>query len=255
MNASKQLGHIKELSLDIDSPIKMQMPKIEFQNIALFIGTNGTGKSLILKLVWCAGMIGEAFISSEVLTMPHNPIDNVQYIFDKSFSNQNFNGKMNFIFEDRNNIAIEIEKGKVIDVNISFAKDLIPSGPPVFMSTETRTFDDITRYLQVRKMVGVIGQIDASNASLFEKVLDMYKLYDAMFIERLISKLSKPYILKKDVKDTFKSYEIKEEIESIGFDENKSELYYINSKAEVKLLRNMSKGEQSLINMTLCNQM
>ncbi len=254
MSKSKQLGHIKELSLDIDSPTTMKMPKMEFNNIALFVGTNGSGKSLILKLVWCAGMIGEAFISSEVLTMPYNPIDNAQYIFDKSFSNQNFNGKMNFIFEDKNNIAIEMEKGKVIDVNISFAKDLVQSGPPIFMSTETRTFDDITRYLQVRKMIGITGQIDASNASLFEKILDMYKLYDAMFIERLINKLNKPYILKKDIKDTFKKYEIKEEIESIGFDENKSELYFINSKGEVKLLRNMSKGEQSLINMTLCNQ-
>ena len=106
MKTSKHLGHIKELSLDIDSPIIMTMPKIEFKNLALFVGTNGSGKSLILKLVWCAGMIGEAFIASEVLTMPHNPIDNAQYIFDKSFSNQNFNGKMNFIFEDGNNIAI-----------------------------------------------------------------------------------------------------------------------------------------------------
>lgn len=254
MKTNKELGYIKELSLDIDSPISMKMPTFDFNNLTLLCGTNGSGKSLILKLVWCASMIGEGYINAMLQQVSFNT-DNVQYIFDKSFSNQNFNGKMNFIFEDGNNIAIEIEKGKVIDINISFAKDLIPSGPPVFMSTETRTFDDITRYLQVRKMIGITGQIDASNASLFEKVLDMYKLYDAMFIERLISKLSKPFILKKALKDTLKNYEIKEEIESIGFDEGKSELYFINSKAEVKLLRNLSKGEQALINMTICNQM
>lgn len=254
---TKTVGHIAKYNGEIDAPIKFKFKDFEFSKLALLVGTNGSGKTLILKINWCLSYIAEMFIAKKRAGDNSSTIDMVQYIFDKSFEDQDFNGELGCVFTNTGSIKIIFEKGKVTEAIIDIDDDVENQGLPIFMSKDTRTFDAYKRYLQTRKLIGIKGDISMNHPSLMEKLLEQYKLYDVIFLERIIGiLLQKPIILKKSMKESLNdTFEITVQIESIGLDENKSELYYVDSTGKVGLLTKLSAGEQSLINMIVNSQL
>jgi len=50
-----KLGNVKTLSMKLEDP-KLEFEDIAFNQLSIFVGQNGAGKSLVLKMVWCMGI-------------------------------------------------------------------------------------------------------------------------------------------------------------------------------------------------------
>lgn len=251
---NKPLGTLKNILFDIDSPMDFETD-INLRELTLMTGLNGIGKSLTLKVTWCINYIAQSYLMAKEQGLSNFPLlDFAQHAFNKSFDDQDFNGKIEVKFEDdKNDVIIEFDKGKITKFDLNFQPNVISSGMPVFMSTETRTYSNIVKYLILRKSLGIKGSMDNTNAHLFEGISDHYKLYDILFIERFITKLQKPLIFTKDLKDALKKFDLRFNVESIGLDLNKPEIYFIDDKGNVKSITSLSAGEQSIFNIIVSN--
>ena len=78
---------------------------IDFNKINTYVGKNGTGKTVLLKLSWFGTYITSNKILEERGFLPQNCIqeDFVNHTISKVFDEIDFNGKMVFTFE--NNLA------------------------------------------------------------------------------------------------------------------------------------------------------
>ncbi len=238
------LGHLITMALKIDAPIPMDVD-LEFRELVLFCGKNGTGKSLILKLSWVLGTImGMSVVKKMLLTTGMDPKIDIeslsQYTFDKSFDDQNFNGTIGANYE-QGSISITLEHGKVLSVDVTLAPEVNSCPPTIFMSTNMRTFDQITQYLKIAKIVDTE-----------DKMTEFYKLYDIAYIKFLQVKLEKGLTATPKFKDTLKQFELEKlELETIEMTDES--VYYTNTKGQRLELTTLSKGEQSIINMFLAN--
>lgn len=247
---ANQLGNLKNMKIEIDSPMELNFD-LDYNSLVILIGKNGSGKSLILRLTWVLQYIAQNYLYSVKFGKNIPIIDFAQTVFDQSFENQNFNGEISVIFDNEDSLSIFVNKGKITNVLEIFDKETEPSGLPIYMSTNTRLYSDMNKYLILRKLHGVTGVLSPQNEAGMMELLKSYRLYDLLFIEGLITDLlNMPNILSKSLKVRLKNeFEIKEPIVSIGIDLNTPEFYYVDDKGERKSMSTLSNGEQALINM------
>lgn len=253
----KTLGQPDTLSLDIDAPISMKM-EMKHNMLNLLTGLNGSGKSLILKLTWALSYLMESIITAKENSLSYDETQLIQEIFDKSFTDQDFNGTIKQTFTEGAFVSIEFMKGKVQNVDISIPQGTLPGGVPIFMSTGTRTYEQIKQYLVFRKQAGIMGPANARNAQELTKMTEMYPLYDVVFIERMIERLFVyPYEVPENLVNMLKDdYRLgKFEVREIGIDLTKPDIYYLTEEGDRKSLTTLSKGEQSLVNMFTAQSM
>jgi len=248
---SKSIGHIMAMSLDITQPTKFEIPKMEFNQLTIFVGKNGSGKSMILKLNWCFSMIANYFASGRLLNMTIDYKQQFQFIMDKSFDDQNFDGKIEAFFENAT-ITAEFKDGKIISVTCDSEEGVRPNKFPVFMSANTRLFSSFVAYMQVKKGLGITNTFQMFTEPELLKLTNIYKLYDLLFIEQMLIGMN-GYTLDADMKKAFnEQFEMKVVIDQIIVDQDECELYALNltTLEKVKLTR-LSAGEQSILNMLL----
>ena len=230
----KHLGHIKSLDLNIDAPLKMKT-NIEMNSLNILVGVNGSGKSLILKLNWILGTIGASAIQLRG-SDPKMLVEVAQFTFDKSFTEQNFNGNITCQFEEGQMMLI-LDKGKITSLIPLIPSDVTNGSTPIFMSTTMRLFTQISQYLKLSKLL--IND---------EKILEHYMLYDLIYIKHLQHIIGTHYTAPQKLKDFLASFDLaKLEIES--FQMNDENVYYTNTKGDQINLASLSNGEQALINM------
>ena len=232
---------MKEMRIHLTEPLKMDFD-MELNKLMLLVGHNGTGKSLVLKLNWVLSFIVcteiEGKTHAAALKLPVPPIKELtQYTFDKSFDNQNFDGTVGAEFEN-GTCSVVLEKGKVKDVMIFTEAEEAPI--PVFMSTSTRTFEDIHRFLAMEKIVGQ------------QKVLDHYKLYDVLLIQKLKKSCETGIPVTAKIEARLKTFDLHtKNFESFRYDpEQNIFLAKIKDSNEINLAT-LSKGEQAIISMLL----
>ena len=150
---------------------------IDFNKINIYIGHNGTGKTVLLKLAW----FGTYITSNKILEargfLPQNSIqeDFVNHTISKVFEDVDFNGKMVFNFENNLTTTLIFEKGICIDITFSNLTKENKVTNILFMSKELRLFTELVRYLKLRKRVNGTERIMSPTA--FEEILDDYKIY------------------------------------------------------------------------------
>lgn len=238
------LGHVKNMIVKIDTPVPMNID-MEFKALCVMVGSNGSGKSLILKLNWVLGTIIGIAVMKKVMTSKGGDIDIdieklSQYTFDKSFDDQDFNGTIGADYEN-GNILVTLENGKIISVVTTLDPELNLAPSPIFMSTNMRTFDQIKQYLKIEKMV-----------ESEEQLTDFYKLYDIAYVKFLQNKIGEGYIANTKFKNTLNGFDLEKlELESIEMTDES--IYYTNAKGQRLELSILSKGEQAIINMLLAN--
>lgn len=244
MKKSLNLGHVKNMIVKIDTPIPMDLD-MEFKALCLLVGTNGIGKSLILKLNWVLGTIVGIAVMKKMMIGKGGDIDIdieklSQYTFDKSFEDQDFNGTIGADYEN-GSILVTLDNGKIISVAINLDPEVTSAPPTIFMSTNMRTFDQIKQYLKIEKMV-----------ESEEQLTDFYKLYDIAYVKFLQNKIGEGYVANTKFKNTLKGFDLEKlELESIEMTDES--VYYTNAKGQRLDLSTLSKGEQSIINMFLAN--
>ena len=239
----KNTGHVKTLAFNIDEPFKFKTEGIEFSNIALFCGTNGSGKSFVLITVWAISTI------AQMIVMANPPIaqlvQHAQYVFDNSFKDQNINGIMSMIFESGATMTLTFDKGKITDVGYTGFEGINTPMQTKFMSSGMRTFDSIGQYLALRNTYDVYGQ-----ERMLELLCKNYRLYDVMYIEALIACM--PYKVAPELQEAFKNFDITETITEFGVDLVKNDFYCI-IEGKQKYMQTFGKGHQSIFNMLLGN--
>ena len=162
---------------------------IDFNKINIYIGQNGTGKTVLLKLAWFGTYITSNKILEERGFLPQNSIqeDFVNHTISKVFEEVDFNGKMVFNFENNLTTTVIFEKGICIDITFSNLTKENKVTNILFMSKELRLFTELVRYLKLRKRVNGTERIMSPAA--FEEILNDYKIYDALAVEHLLQNL------------------------------------------------------------------
>ena len=162
---------------------------IGFNKINTYVGKNGTGKTVLLKLAWFGTYITSNKILEERGFLPQNSIqeDFVNHTISKVFDEVDFNGKMVFTFENNLTTTLIFEKGICIDITFSNLTKENKVTNILFMSKELRLFTELVRYLKLRKRVNGTERIMSPAA--FEEILNDYKIYDALAVEHLLQNL------------------------------------------------------------------
>lgn len=233
----KDFGTVKELTLNLTKPIQSSY-NIEMNKLNLMVGKNGVGKSLMLKLVWLLS----AFASIKLMSIKDSRIDFnsiIQEFIDKTFDDNDFTGEVK-IKAPGGSVKIEIDEGKIVYSLFDIAPSIKEIPFPIYMSSITRTFEQIEKFLRLEKDLGQ------------SKIFDYYKMYDICFCQMIKNKYSQGILMTNKLKESLKDFDLeKHEIESVIFKNDK--FYFINKKKEEKALTSLSTGEQSLINMLLVN--
>lgn len=255
-NTRKPLGHIKHAIINITNPREMNFD-MNYNALTLLVGTNGSGKSLLLKLTWITSFIMESILALKnhnVVQSQEELINFIQETYDNTFEDQNFHGDINFIFEDENNyINIKFNTGKVENLDINLTSDTEFTGFPIFMSTSTRAYDDIVKFLKLAKLVNY----NMATGENLNKILEHYRLYDVFFISKIVSKCSiLPYMFDEDLQDKLKnSFKLSVDVCGISIDLENNIIYYLDKDNVKHNILTLSKGEQSLVNMLSASNM
>lgn len=239
MKETRSIGHVRTMTIKLDSP-PFDIDKMEFRALSLFVGQNGSGKSLVLKLNWMINAVAMTITGAKRMGVPFDSKALAQFTVDNTFVDCEFTGIVGAEW-DNGVMEIILNAGKVEEV-IMVIDDDVTVPPPVFMSTDMRTFDQINQYLKFRKMLGGDQQ----------KLLEMYRLYDFMYVESLIPRMKKGIKVGKQLKATFERFEPMGDYKfrSFHITDDEDEMVYATYKDEkVRSLATLSKGEQSLINM------
>lgn len=208
--------------------------EIELKKLAVFVGQNDSGKSLMLKIAYALSAVGMGHGS------PLDPIETAQFIFDNTFTDQNFDGSLKAIYT-QGSVSVELDKGKVTNVDI---QDLVNPKPVIFMSTDMRTFDQMALYLRMRIEAGTDPVI------FIKKMLGSYRIYDFAYMEALIARL--PITLPKALKDILKdNFDFKESISAIEADLEKCTFNAVLDDGSKKNIITYGKGHQAILNMFL----
>lgn len=245
------IGNIKSLEVNITQPMEMNFGHIDMKNINLYVGQNGTGKSLILKISWICNLLSQYYIVEQ---MGHKGIDfekECTFLFDHTFDSNNFHGKISCEFENAN-LSIELDNGKCVKESFNSTNKLHSSSPPIFMSKDMRTISDMVKYMKTRKMLGINGNVLILNSEALKKILQLYKIYDVMFVESFLNKIN-GYQITKEVQDTLDNYKSKSlKLNSIYVDDVACTIKDVDSvNNKIVDLSILSGGEQSLIVMIL----
>ena len=230
---------IKSLQFNVDVPLKMET-EIEFNQLSLFVGVNGSGKTFVLINCFCLATLSHMISvkNADILT------DIAQFVYDNSFSDQNINGIIKCIFGDDSTLSLEFKEGKVISMKSSGLEGKKIT-PVKYLSSQMRTFDNISTYLKIRKQLKITDP-----ELIVAEMIKYYKLYDVLYLEGLITKC--PIEIPNQVKSSLKThFDFEDDIIKFDINSEKDEFHLELSDGSKKKMTSYGKGHQSIINMTI----
>jgi hypothetical protein len=246
------------ISLKSEGGFNPNFVDMTINQINIYVGTNGSGKSFILRQTFILGFLGLSYHGALVLGQPIDMREFANFVLSKAYVDPDFTGVVNADFDNGAFIEYKMEKGVVTSCVVNnVTKETKPFPHVVFLSAEMRTFDDISGYLRMRKRI--VGPSKVLNDNQFKELCEEFKIYDVLYLERMIN--GAPINMEKMEFDRFNIKPIK----TIDVDLEKCDWYteiegdLMNSpgpgepEPTRKWMRTYSKGEQSLINMFSAN--
>lgn len=231
----KELGQMTQLNVDIDQPMKLKAD-LDMNALNLYVGKNGSGKSLILKMTWALATI-MVFKINRTGTSEAEILQIAQYVWDNTFEDNNFNGLVGAIHPG-GKISIGFKNGKVESLVINVDESIVDAPSPLFLSVTMRTFDEVERFFKLQDKIGI------------ESMPEYYRLYDSVYAHKLKQAFEKGITVTKDIEYMLTKFELElYDIKSFGYKNDK--FIYTNGAGEDKFISALSKGEQSLLNMKL----
>lgn len=254
---SKQ-NTLDTFDIDLEGPVPLKF-ELEFSRLMIFCGMNGSGKSLIKKLLWyCTYMYNTkvAYFMATGKQMSAKELnDYAQMMFDMSFSNpEEFTGTLKSVNNEGTRTAkLVIKDGKIEEFTATFPPEPSPITPIVYASAETRTFEALSKYMQMKQMIGVISTPDVND---LKKICKMYRLYDVLAFEQVIRTIKKigpkfgDLIGAVDGKmEEFTGAFYNVEIKELELDEANACVWIGKKDGTKTKLSSLGKGEQALIMM------
>lgn len=245
MAQNKSLGNAQSISFDITKPIHVECTRLDIEKqLSIFCGSNSSGKSFYLKNIFALSLIANSIVLTK-----GGPADKeyCQFVLEGCFEDFDTEGRIGIEFNSGASISILIEKGKVEIVDYLGFEDINQITLTQYMSSEMRTFTAIHSYLGLRKTFSSLTQ-----EKIVNEMCKNYRLYDVLYVERLISKM--PFEITPKIRETFDKFGITDKIVSIHIDIQNANFYAkLQDDINTKKLSRFSNGEQSMINMFLGN--
>lgn len=236
---AKSLGNVMNLKLDLTDPIKMNFDMQTLKEVTLLVGQNGSGKTMINKIVFFASFVTVIDLAVRNGQTPPEfaPFAELgkfaQYVFDNTFTEPTeFSGKITVHFEN-GSLTCDIEKGSLSKVMTTYDQDVTEGTYPKYMSATTRLFSSMEAIL-------------AMSDTMQDDVLKYYKLYDIMHCVRMRHFAQNISTLDEDLVHQFKEdYDF--DVVALKYDKGK--FLYTDSKGVTKLATTLGAGHQSILNM------
>ena len=245
---------INKVRMNIDEPIKFTNIELEYKDIGILAGPNGSGKTFVLVNVFCLQTLFSV-IAIGGITDDAVKRSVAQMIWDKSFDDQNINGTVGGLWGINNEFNLEVTfvKGDVTKVEHSDLSQISQVSSVMYLSSHMRTFDAIKMYLKIRKMIKESCQpTHDSTDELLEKLSKDFKLYDISYLEAVISQMPiTPDPIKKQALEKFDKFFT--EIKEIDVDFEKCDFIITKNNGDTVSASSLSKGIQSMLNMSLLN--
>lgn len=182
--SQKQIS-IESISLDIDSPdLKIKALDIEFKKISIFIGKNGSGKTLLFKMLYAMNQIANLHLYNESLPKGATINDLALYPIKTCIRDINFDFSMGIRYSNTSTLDVRFKDGKVVACTASLVKDH-EYVKMKFLSSKMRLFSAADMYLSFRALH------DPSNPKqltpeIMSKLTETYDLFDIDAIENYI---------------------------------------------------------------------
>ena len=237
------LGQACNIECELDQPLKMHLSTMELKSLSLMCGKNGSGKTMINKIIYFASMF--TFIDlgkysgmfADLGYTGETGEDLCQFIFDHTFINpEEISGKMTVFFEN-GTFSCRIEEGKVKELIATYNADVKEGTYPRYMSTATRLFTAMEPILTLFKVLPK-GDI-LKHCMLFDLFHCLAIQNFAMTVKDLSAGLTEK--LKEDGLD----------IASLLYDETSGKFSYVDSQNNTRPVGSLSNGHQSLLNIYL----
>jgi hypothetical protein len=257
------MAHLDEITIQLEgnTGFNMGVNCMNIKELNILVGTNGSGKSFVLRQTFILGLLGLTYHNALLAGASIDMSEFANFVLPRTYVEPDFTGLVEGKFTNGALIEYRMDKGVVIECNVAnITKDTKPFPGIKFLSAEMRTFDDISGYLRMRKRI-VPSLSKQLREEEFKELCDEFKIYDVMQIEGMINACPITYSPLID----FKAYDIKNPPKEIDVDLEVCDFFILKEgdvlkdpgpgapKGSRKYLRTYSKGEQSLFNMFAAN--
>lgn len=237
--------NLETIKIDLD-PMMPMKDEIEFnKSLNVFVGANGSGKSVILKSAFALSYIGSAYSIMKIKGISvkdYELRELAEFAFTKTFDDFNSSGECYATYTNGSKITVKFTLGKCTFVEVILAEDnIIPK--VTYGPSSMRLFSSYENYLKFRGMLSTNTVLTESEVS---KMLDTFKLYEVVLGESLVAK--SPI----DVSSYTALYEEPYNIKPISYievDLVKAQVLARYPDNTTTRLSTLSSGEQSVVNM------
>lgn len=205
-----KINTLNKISLEYQGVIKSNSSEsseplvLDFRQVTLLTGLNGTGKSLVSIHIWIHSWVLQVInvlqksytdvlnkSLSGALFVNDKYLEAFQTIYNGSFNDlSSLNGYSLSTFSlkgthDDLELRIFVKKGIVTEIMLSSKDEIDLESVPVvrYLSTNTRKFDDFDKFIKL------------SSTFTDEQMSEFYKIYDLVFFNELKYKLSESVTL------------------------------------------------------------
>lgn len=244
----KSSGHLMKCTIKLEQP-KFNFENMDFNKLCILVGQNGSGKSLLLKFNWLFSSILQFVVSYKTMTNDELK-KHFTFLFEHSFDKNDFTGEFTMYFENAT-VYTKMKNGVIELFSCDLDPEVEDSVTPIFMSKNTRTYDDIVKYMKIKKMF-TTGELTEESLN---KLLEFYKIFDILFIESMLKKINGRIISKKQAEKLSKSFSGMKHIEgTVHVDHTNCTIFCTNEEKKESIdFCTLSAGEQSILNMKLSN--
>lgn len=207
----------------------------KLNQLNILVGTNGSGKSLVNKLVFCCSTVLNILSYDE----EEECEENIKEILESClYEIENSKLELEYIY-DEGYLKLIYDKGKILYKchAINVPKEDLPMSR--YLSTSTRKFKDVENILR-------LSESTCDFVEFFKNT--GIPLYDVLYCNELKNRFNqKDYVIfKSDVSEKFK---MEYNIDCIGIQFRDGVFYFKNKEGVEKQLKHESDGTQALINM------
>jgi ABC-type dipeptide/oligopeptide/nickel transport system ATPase component len=251
------LGQIKKLEVsfeDTTGSFKFNNDPsntLELNALTIFVGVNGSGKSMILKLNWLANFVTFSNLIAKESEIEKEYVGDdyfMQMCFEKTFRDaEDLKCKLKAYFSCGSTMSFEYDKGTILQYDINFAEDVDDGIKPIYMSSVTRLLSSIEDYIEFKK--DLRERFDTQEEIIAKKMLEKYILPDLTYLEFRSHQLSEGITVPTDLGERFvKDFEFDFKPLLVYLEDDK---IHIRTDKGVKKVRSLGAGHQALLTMML----
>lgn len=250
------LGQIRNLTVDLeekDSSFKFNSNPtngIELNKLTIFIGTNGSGKSMIMKLTWLCNFIMFSRLAAKDSPAEKEYVETdyfMEMCFSKTFRNaEDLDCKVKAQFECGSVLSFHYKNGDLVQYDINLQEGVDDGIKPIYLSSTTRLLTSIEDYISFKKD---LNEYVKDEEKIAKKLLEKYILPDLTYLEFRSHQLQNGITIPSELGDRLvKDYEFDYKPLLVYLEDDK---IHLRSDKGIKKLNSIGSGHQALLTMLL----